>query len=327
VARFAHGLSLGTVLGAWPSILPPNVLYVLVAGLFVWPLLLGPALAGLAPLAAEALRRREQRVLALLACGALLLGVAVAWPAVKLRYFVPLAPIGLVLGMRILARPPGPGERRLCWLVLAGWAALVLVTLDDLMGGSQARPARWLTLAAGGALLLALPTWLRLRRATRAPGRVALLSGLPVAPLLALAVVALPGPGTAYHGAPFLPDFFGHAKEAEAGREAVALRWAAAVLREQDSRAVAGPVELLAFQPAGLVTLPGGADGALLAMCLAPRLASLDHVVLVGADVQALLGTAPEVGATAMKGALVVVAVRLADARGEGAAVLEVRRR
>jgi hypothetical protein len=150
----------------------------------------------------------------------------------------------------------------------------------------------------GGLLLLALP--LRLHRGRPVHGALRLLvpSGAALSPVLALLVAFGPGPGTAYNGAVFSPDFFGQPAEARAAGEAAALEAAHAELLARGAERVAGPVELLAWPAPTLVELPRGLGAAVLGPILDAWLSrgAVDHVVLFAADAAALreaAGTGP----------------------------------
>jgi 4-amino-4-deoxy-L-arabinose transferase-like glycosyltransferase len=259
VARFADPdgpLWMLSVVRLW---LPANLLYLLSTGLLLWPGLLGVLGGALAPMIAGALARRDRRLLACLVTAGMLAGVALAWPAMKLRYLVPPTPLVVLLGVRALAAPPTPGERRWGLVVALGWLALLAATWGDLSGSEpDPRPQRWWTMAVGGGLLVLLPLWLRHARAV--PGRLKLLacSGVLVTPLITAAAL-LPEPHTAYHSSVLTPDAFGQHKEGDAERRVATLDLARRAMLQDGAGAVVGPLELLAWRSPRLISLPLGA--------------------------------------------------------------------
>lgn len=287
-----------------------NLLYLLTAGLFVWPGLLGAALVSLPGEGLLAWRRGERRVLALLLSLAALVAVDVLWPGTKLRYLVVLLAPLLLLGLRALARPARPGERRLALLAGLAWLVLLVLTRDDLSGAAEwAQPRRWTTLALGGLGLVVLPTaaWLVGRP------RLALVTAGLLAPALSACVLLGPGPGTAYHGTPFLDDAFGQPSEQTHERAWERVRGAHGLLVKADARTVLGPTALLFWERPALVELSDGLPPELSGPALAALLdrddgPRADHVVLPRATVAALLGQAPLApGAALLDGRLAVV--------------------
>lgn len=287
VFRFAQELSPRLMARACLAFLKPNALYVLTAGLAVWPGLLGVLAAGFVPLGLRGVRTHDRRLVALILCAAALGAVAVLWPATKLRYLVTLAPLGIVLGARLLVEPRLPGERVAVGSVLLVWIAALAATFGDVTGAeADPRPGRWWVLAVGGAALLVLPLLLWTRRRPSSGAGLLLHTGLPVAAALALAVPLGPGPGTAYHAAPFLPDFFGRPAETEDEADALALRLARDVALADGARLVAGPVELAAFARPAVWEITRGLPEPLLREVLAGVVArgTADHVILLASD-------------------------------------------
>lgn len=278
VARFPDVPLAQVLLQGLPRWLPGNVLYFVLAGLLLWPGVLALAASGLPRLLRAAFGGRDRRLATLLLGAALLTGVALAWPGLKLRYLVPLTPLVVLLGLRIFASPPARGEGRAAWGVLAAWLALLLGTAGDL-GGE--RHVRWLVLAGGGLVLLALPLLLRhVRVRGVGPGlHVGLVTGLLPLPLLGAAAL-LPPPHTSYHGTALLPDIFGQPKDLLESRAVAALERAREVALDAGARVVLGPEDLLAWDEPRLVKLPfageGFADGPLAALVDAGR---CDHVL------------------------------------------------
>jgi hypothetical protein len=278
VARFP-AVPLPTVLAqglrAW---LPGNVLYLVLAGLLLWPGVLALTASGLPRLALAAFTGRDRRLATLLLGGAALAAVTLAWPGLKLRYLVPLTPVVVLLGVRVFASPPSRGEARWAWGVVAAWVALLLGTLGDL-GGE--RHERWLMLAGAGAVLLALPLLLRHVR-VRGVGvglHVGLVTGALPLPLLG-ALALLPAPHTSYHGTALLPDIFGQPNDLLESREMGALELARQTALDAGARVVCGPDQLLAFDTPRLVTLPfGGAGFADVPLAALVDAGRCDHVI------------------------------------------------
>jgi hypothetical protein len=270
---------LGVGLRAW---VPQNALYLLTTGLLLWPGLIALAAAGLGPLLSRALRERDRRLLAKVFALAVLVGVALLWPGVKLRYLVPMTPLVVLLGLRVLAAPPARGERLAALGVALAWAALLLLTLDDLRGtAEQPRPERWALLAGGGALGLALPLLLRHARLGGEGLRTWFGSGLLIAPVVT-GFALVPPPHTAYHSSLLTPDFYGRHKEQAEERLMATLAPAREQALADGCTRLAGPMELLAWPRPGLVQLPLGAgtpagDEALAAIVDAGR---VDHVLV-----------------------------------------------
>jgi len=314
--RFDSGLDLGLMLSAGSGFLLPNLLYLLATGLLLWPVLLALSLVGALPLLGEALRTRDRRLLALLCCTALLAGVALLWPATKLRYLVCLLPLVVLLGVRTLARSPGRTERRLALLLGTAWLGLLVLTRDDLVAPVAAvagemppdRVARWVGLAVGGLLLVGLPLLLHARGAGPRGRALLLGAALLVSAGASLGVAWLPGPHTAYHATPFLPDFFGRDAEAAEQAEMQALARAREAALAAGSRCLAGPIGLLAWSAPALVEYDAGAtagpdDAALAALVAAGR---IDHVLLVGPPAERLPEELRRPGASWLEGRLVV---------------------
>jgi len=282
VARFPDAPLWRVLLGAQRTFLPPNVLYLALAGLLLWPGVAGLAASGAPALLRAAVAGRDRRLLALLACTAALLAITLAWPYTKLRYYVPLTPLVVLLGARVLAASPTRGERRVAWLLAAGFVALLAGTFSDIAGAADdARPERWTLLAAGGPVLLLLPLLLRHveGRFVGAGLRFALVSGLLVLPLLSLAAL-LPPPHASYNGCALLPDIFGQPQDVLEDRETRVVDLARRAALADGALRVCGPLALLAFDEPLLVTLPwgggGSADEPLAALVDAGR---CDHVI------------------------------------------------
>ena len=285
VARFVPPPLLEWLLPAERVWLPRNALYTFATGLVLWPGLGALVAAGALPLLAAARARRDRGLLAALALLGVLLAVALAWPDIKLRYLVPITPLVVLLGVRLLAQPPTRGER---WGALALgvlWLAATLGTLDDLRGtAEQPRPERWATLAGGGAVLLLAPLLLRHRRWGGAGLRQAVCSGLLVLPVITL-VALLPAPHTAYHSSPLTPDYYGQLKDKEESLDALTLRLARERALAGGATLMIAPVEALAWESPRLVTVPpfGFAAGEeALAALLAAR--PVDHVFVFAAE-------------------------------------------
>jgi 4-amino-4-deoxy-L-arabinose transferase-like glycosyltransferase len=263
VARMPDVSLLRVLLGHARGWLPGNLLYLALAGMLLWPGLAALLAAG-APALGRAAWGRDRRLAALLLSAAALLGISLLWPDLKLRYLVPLTPVVVVLGVRLLAAAPTPGERRCAWIVALAWLALLAGTWHDIASeAADARPERWKLMAVAGPLLLLLPLWLRhARRGPAGPGlRLALVSGVIALPLLGLAALLQP-PHTSYHANALLPDIFGSKLKdlLEAREHALADRARQVALRD-GARVVCGPLELLAFEEPALITLPYGGSG------------------------------------------------------------------
>lgn len=257
VARFATP-PLTTWLRAELRWLPRNALFLFSTGLMLWPGLLALVAAGALPLLRRAWTARDRALLAVFGCAAVLLAIGVGWPDLKLRYLVPVTPLIVLLGVRLLAQPPTRGERWGALAVAALWVAAVLGTLDDLLGtAEQPRPERWATLAGGGAVLLALPLLLRHRAWGGATLRLAVCSGLLVLPLIGV-VALLPAPHTTYHSSALTPDFYGQLKDREEAREALTLRLAHERALADGSRTLIAPVGMLAWGSPALISVPLG---------------------------------------------------------------------
>jgi hypothetical protein len=286
VARFAPP----PFLSWWPTAektwMPRNALYLFATGLLLWPGIGALVASGALPLLAAAWKRRERGVLAALAGVAALLAIALTWPDLKLRYLVPVTPLVVVLGARLLARPPTRGERWGAWALVALWLAAVLGTLDDVTGGAaQPRPERWATLAGGGAVLLALPLLLR-HRAWGVEGlRLAVCSGALVLPVIAF-VALLPAPHTTYHSSPLTPDYYGQLKDREEARAALTLGLARERALDEGSALVVAPVEMLAWDAPALVSEPLGGGLAAGDEALGALLAArpVDHVFVFAGE-------------------------------------------
>jgi hypothetical protein len=323
VARFPDVPLWRVLLEGGKAWLPANVLYVALAGLLLWPGMLGLLLAGAPALLAAAWRGRDRRLLALLICAAVQLAIVLIWPFTKLRYLVPLTPLVVLLGVRVFATPPTRGERRLAWVVAAGWALLVAATWQDIAGlGDDPRPARWILLATGGPVLLLVPLLLRHVR-PRVVGeglRILLVTGLLALPLLTLAALG-PSPHGSYNGCALLPDIFGQPQDLLETREMQVLERARAEALQDGARVVAGPETLLAWGEPALVKLPYGgagfADVPLAALIDAGR---CDHVITLTEPPWPL---ELAVGSTWLDGRLEVVAnVSVEEAGGVVAAAL-----
>ncbi|MGQ0551768.1 MAG: hypothetical protein ACT4PU_00945 [Planctomycetota bacterium] len=295
-ARFPDPAGVGWYLKGLRSWLLPNALYLLVTALIAWPGLLGLVLATAPAALLRLLRGRslegapsgpnERRVLAALLLLLAFAAVALLWPATKLRYLVPMTPLIVLLGVARLAHPPTRGEGRGSIVAVLAWLAAVLLTLDDILGSSDAaRPERWRILALGGLVLLALPLLLR-ARGWAGPGlRRALVSGLLFAPVF-LGFAVLPQPHTSYHSTVLTPDVFGKQKErVEARRVATAAQARASALAAGSRRVVAG-FEWLAWPEPALVSVPVGAGTAFGDEALAALIdaAAIDHVFVYSGE-------------------------------------------
>ena len=286
VARFVPPPLLEWLLPAEKTWLPRNALYAFATGLVLWPGLGALVAAGALPLLAAARARRDRGLLAALVLLAVLLAVALAWPDTKLRYLVPITPLVVLLGVRLLAQPPTAGERWGAVALVALWLAATLGTLDDIRGtAAQPRPERWATLAGGGAVLLLAPLLLRHRRWGGAGLRLAICSGLLVLPAITL-VALLPAPHTAYHSSPLTPDYYGQLKDREESRDALTLRLARERALAAGSTLMIAPVESLAWASPGLVSVPLGGSSAAGDEALAALLAArpVDHVFVFAAE-------------------------------------------
>ncbi len=326
VLRFARALDPLLMARASLGFLKPNLLYLLSTGLAVWPVLLGVGGAALLPQAWEAVTRRDRRLLALLVCLAALGAVAVLWPATKLRYLAVLQPLVVVLAVRAAARAPGTWARRAALLVGLGWLAALLLTLDDVRGVAEdARPVRWMVLAAGGALLLWLPVRVHGRARTERTRVGLLLGAMLVSWVLAAWVAVGGGPGTAYHATDFAPDFFGKQAELSEAREALALAEARDAAVALGAETVAGPIGLLAWPTPRLLEVSQGLPPAWLGATLDALLDAgrARHVVLLLSDAEALTGPSPTTGTTVLGGRLVVRHVVEPGEFSAGAVVLE----
>jgi hypothetical protein len=283
VARLPDVSLLHVLLSHAPAWLPPNLLYLLLAGMLLWPGLAALVAAGVPALAQQAWGR-DRRLAALMLCAAALLGVSLLWPDLKLRYLVPITPIVVLLGVRLLAARPARGERAFAWLMALVWLAAVAGTWHDF--ADPQRRSRWILVAAGGPVLLLLPLLLRHARlpAVGAGLRTALLSGLLAVPALAL-VALWPPPHTSYHGNALLPDIFGKPKDRLESRDHAVMDLARQVALRDGARVVCGPEDLLAFGQPKLLKLPYGgtnfADAPLTALVDAGR---CDHVITPAAS-------------------------------------------
>jgi hypothetical protein len=285
-ARFPETSTLGWLgvgLRAW---VPQNALYLFTTGLVLWPGLLALAAAGLLPLTRRALLSADRRALAAVVTLAALAAVALLWPGVKLRYLVPMTPLVVLLGLRVLATQPGAGERLGAWALGLGWLALVLLTLDDVTGSADLpRPERWALLAGGGLVAVVLPLVLRHTTFGGRHLRTWTCSGLLVLPVVT-GVALVPEPHTAYHSSLLTPDFYGKHKERAEERLAATLAVAREAALAAGCTRLAGPMELLAWPRPGLVQLPFGAgtpagDEALAAILDAGR---ADHVLVLSGE-------------------------------------------
>ncbi|RKY17197.1 MAG: hypothetical protein DRQ55_16380 [Planctomycetota bacterium] len=290
-----------------------NALYLLLAGLLAAPCLAAIAAASAPALLLSRVGRADRRKLGLALAAAALLSVALLWPASKLRYLVALVPLATLLGLSALVRARTALERGLGWAVLLLWVGALVFTLDDISGAAaHARPLRFAVLAAGGALVWALPLWCW-RRGPSSAARLMLLSGLPVVAALALAVALGPvsglGTGTAYHGTWFLPDAFGQDKEALDELRAARLGAARDAALDAGLSTLAGPIELLAWPQPALLQLPG-LEGEWLLQTLSALAAAgrMDGVVLEGRD-------GPPPGLSALDELLEPLAVFAGDGR------------
>lgn len=312
VIRLVGDLSVLDLARAMVGFVRGNVVYLASTGLWALPCLGGLVLAGLPGLVLAARRRHDVRLATLLVCLAVLGAVTLLWPAAKLRYLVTLTPLLALLGVRVAAGLSTVWQRRWGVVVVLGWLVLLAGTLDDVTGtSSDPRPARWWGLAVGGALLVIVPLWIRLRARGRLSVRgLLLVSGIPVA-LASTAVMLSSPPGTAYHSTVFAHDAFGHHVERERAATWNALRAARELLNEHDAQTVLGPVELLAWSEPALIELPRGTGPAI----LKPALTSLlergvgDHLVLSLAEAQAIASSELSPGALWFDGRLEVLAI------------------
>jgi hypothetical protein len=319
VIRLAGSLAPLDLARAMFGFLKGNAVYFASTCLLLLPCLGGVLLAGLAGLLSAARLRRDARLTAILVCVALLLAVNLAWPAAKQRYLVTLMPLLVLIGMRVLAQPVLAAQRRWAAVVVLAWAALLLATLDDLTGSSaDPRPERWWTLLAGGSVLMLAPLFWQLRGGS-GNIRLAALSGLPIA-LLGSVVMLLTVPGTGYHSTVFAPDAFGRHTERQRAAAWDALTRAHEHLVASDSRAVLGPIELLAWSDVALLELPRGAGPAILGPSLHSLLSQpeADHVVLSLEEARALDDVPLTVGTRWFDGQLEVVAIVAAASAPDG---------
>jgi 4-amino-4-deoxy-L-arabinose transferase-like glycosyltransferase len=256
VARMPDASLLAAMLGAQKSWLPPNVLYLLTTGLMLWPGLLALVAAGAWPVFRAARRAGDRRVLTCLVALAVLLVVSLVWPAMKLRYFVPMTPLVVVLGMRVLAAGPARGERIGAYAVALVWLGALLYTIGDLTGTeADPRPERWRLLLLSGAIFLVLPLLLRHTKLAGSGLALGLCSGVMIVPVLS--VIALLGPPhTAYHSSVLTPDFFGQPKEQLDERAVRTLQQARAAALADGSRRMIAPMELLAYGEPAMVREP-----------------------------------------------------------------------
>jgi len=281
VIRLVESLSPVEFAHALLGFLKSNTVYLASTCLMVLPFLAGVLLSGLAGLVSTARARCDARLAAILACVAALLAVNLLWPNAKQRYLVTLAPLLVLIGVRVLVQPVKPGQRRWAAAVVLAWLALLLATLDDLTGSSaDPRPERWWTMLAAGAVLMVAPLLWKLRGGADS-GRWIALSGLTCA-LLGSVVMLLSSPGTGYHSTVFSPDAFGRHTERNRAVAWEALNLAHERLVSEDARTVLGPIELLAWPDVALVELPRGAGPAMLGPALEFLLSQgdADHVVL-----------------------------------------------
>ncbi|MHC5212076.1 MAG: hypothetical protein ACYTG2_15260 [Planctomycetota bacterium] len=285
-ARFTETSALAWMVVGVRAWMPHNALYLFTTGLVLWPGLIALAAAGLVPLSVRALREQDRRVVAGVLTLLALVAVGVIWPGMKLRYLVPMTPLVVLLGLRVLATSPTRGERRAAWAVGLAWLALTLLTLDDVLGTAEAaRPERWAVLAGGGLVLVVVPLLLRHTRLAGDEARSWLCSGLLVLPVVT-GLALLPAPHTAYHSSLLTPDFFGHHKEQAEERLIATLDEARAQALADGCTRLAGPMQLLAWPRPGLVQMPLGAgspagDEALAAIVDAGR---ADHVLVLSGE-------------------------------------------
>ena len=286
VARMPEASLLVALVRGLSLWVPANVLYLVSTSLMLWPGFVGLLAAGALPLLARALRDRDRRLLACFLCSAALAGVALLWPDMKLRYCVALTPLVILMGVRLIAVPPTPGERRLALLAVLLWISVLVALRGDITGSRAApRPDRWRLLLYGGAAFLVLPL---LMRHTRIAGRrLRLLLGTGAAAVPVLAAVALwPWPHTTYHSSVLTPDLFGKAKEQADERRAVTAALARRAAQDDGPRAVVGGMELLQYDAPAFVFAPFGSgsaagDAALAALLAAGR---ADHVLVYSGE-------------------------------------------
>jgi 4-amino-4-deoxy-L-arabinose transferase-like glycosyltransferase len=256
VARLPDASLLFAMLGAQRAWLPPNLLYLLSTGLMLWPGLIALVAAGAWPIFRVARATGDRRVLSCLVALAALVLVAAVWPAVKLRYFVPMTPLVVLLGMRLLALKPARGEVLGAWAVTLLWLGALLYTLGDLTGTEDdPRPERWWLLLAGGSIFLALPLLLRHTRLADAGLRLGLCSGVLVVPVLC-GLALNNAPHTAYHSSVLTPDFFGQAKEQIEERRARTMALAQQAALADGAEIMVAPIEMLAYGEPALVREP-----------------------------------------------------------------------
>jgi hypothetical protein len=285
-ARFPETSTLAWVLVGLRAWVPQNALYLFTTGLLLWPGLIALVAAGALPLTARALRGGDRRLLANVVTLLVLMAVALLWPGMKLRYLVPMTPLVVLLGLRVLAAPPTRGERRAAVAVALVWLALTLLTLDDVLGTAPVpRPERWALLAGGGLVLFVLPLLLRHTKIVGDGLRTWLCSGLLLMPVVT-GFALVPPPHTAYHSSLLTPDFYGKHKEQADERARRTLGEARERALADGCTRIAGPMELLAWPRPGLVQLPLGAgsaagDEALAAIVDAGR---VDHVLVFATE-------------------------------------------
>jgi hypothetical protein len=169
------------------------------------------------------------------------LAACLAWPALKLRYLVPAAPLVLILAWRMVLDPK--------FRIHRGWLASLAALLAALCIGArlegsvhgEALVVYFLLSYLSMSLILVLS---QVRRLQAAMIRV---------PALCLAMLCISAggtwPGDAYFNLPPLPDFFGRNKEADEAAKDRELAHLVELLKSKGQRTVMGDPRIWHLDP------------------------------------------------------------------------------
>jgi len=197
--------------------------------------------------------KRNHLFISLLVILVLHLGLCIAWPAVKLRYLAPAAPIILLLALHICTHNP---------IVNRKWLALVTVVAGLFCA------AAWIKGSNHGSGLMTayvvsfLPMAVLLFLNKKGSAHSLLRKALPLV-LAALCLISLgTAPGQAYFNLYYHHDFVGQDKETIALEEGADLVKASRIIQDQGIQTLLGDLRLHSINPSlKIATLPQIVNG------------------------------------------------------------------